>query len=128
MNTFLRMENAEKNEENNTTNPVNNPPPLSTHYSRIVYIYLRTHFNWKRFKKRVLSTILKTFLSKKVRPLFCVIFFKTLKKLRLLFSQVTSVCSMLYFSSIYIVLLLYTNLTEETQRDPLFTLSQKSDI
>ena len=31
------MENAE-NEENTTTTPVNNPPPLSAHNSRVVYI------------------------------------------------------------------------------------------
>ena len=35
------MEIAE-NEKNITTNPVNNPPPPSTHYSRAVYIVYTT--------------------------------------------------------------------------------------
>ena len=53
---LFEMEIAE-NKENNTTNPINNPPP-STHHSRVVYIvYVFEYtFQHEQVKKKGLSS------------------------------------------------------------------------
>ena len=74
------MENSE-NEENNTTNQVNKTPPPSVDYSKVVYV-VYTACIWIRIssglgfkKKRVLSSILKTYLiePKSWTPCLCLI-------------------------------------------------------
>ena len=67
-NTFLNMENSE-NDESNATNPVNNPLPhlpttveSSTLYTFTICLYVHISYELG-FKKRVLSSILKTHLS-----------------------------------------------------------------
>ena len=73
-NTFLNMYIAE-NGENNTTNPINSPPPLPT------TVELRIHFSWIVIIKEVYLQFLKRILAiKKVIYIFCVLFFKTQKK------------------------------------------------